>query len=79
MGMLDYVTFKCPHCGEIAEDQTKAGKCILKTYPLKDKEKGVKDHEFIGVLSEMKAFGLLCDKCGEMSKLKLECNYEIVT
>ena len=27
MGMFDRVNFKCPHCGEIVEAQSKSGPC----------------------------------------------------
>lgn len=34
MGMFDYVRARCPNCGEIIEEQSKAGPCQLKDYNL---------------------------------------------
>ena len=33
MGMFDTVVFRCCHCGEKMEIQSKEGLCELKTYP----------------------------------------------
>jgi hypothetical protein len=32
MGMFDTITFSCPHCGALVEEQTKAGECSLTNF-----------------------------------------------
>ena len=32
MGMFDWFRFRCPNCGELIEEQSKAGPCELNEY-----------------------------------------------
>jgi len=36
MGVYDSVEFNCPHCGTTLTEQSKAGRCELRTYKLDD-------------------------------------------
>jgi hypothetical protein len=36
MGMFDTVKFRCPACGAVIVEQSKAGECTLHEYPSED-------------------------------------------
>jgi DNA-directed RNA polymerase subunit RPC12/RpoP len=90
MGMFDFTYFKCPKCGEITEDQSKASDCNLDRYyfgdiayevPLKKDE----DDELISaepvnleILAEASKYGLVCEHCNHKFKPKLNPSYTFV-
>lgn len=61
MGMFDYVRARCPKCGEMIEEQSKAGPCQLNDYTLYDAPPAV-----IGDLADEEWWCKACD-----SRLKL--------
>lgn len=64
MGMFDYVRARCPDCGEVIEEQSKAGPCQLKDYTL--------DNAPASVLEDMAQEEWWCNHCESRWALGLQ-------
>ena len=82
MGMFDYIHFKCPKCGGIAEDQTKADDCNLVHYytpevrPMLGDDEEREDWEPAThiILAHAERYGLECNYCGYEVQVRLACH-----
>jgi predicted RNA-binding Zn-ribbon protein involved in translation (DUF1610 family) len=72
MGMFDYINAPCPKCGEINEDQTKLGPCILNIYNIEDAEIDLE----AAYLYDGQEFE--CESCGTKYKTKNICKPKII-
>lgn len=64
MGMFDTVTVKCPKCGEVNEEQSKMGDCLLRTWPIED----CPDTDVVEDVVEK--FPIDCINCGYLIRLR---------
>lgn len=70
MGMFDSVWVECPSCETENEIQTKAGKCVLAEYRVKDAPPWI--------LAAISHKDVKCSACGKVYSLKVERpNFEI--
>ncbi len=83
MGMFDYVHYKCPSCGELVEEQSKAADCDLNHYFLGDIAYELPEFKDcydeieeilpapLEILAEVQRYGLTCTHCGTHTKIRL--------
>jgi transcription elongation factor Elf1 len=63
MGMYDTILFNCPACNAEIQEQSKAGKCIMKTYSA--------DSIPLNIAMDIDGNDLLCHECGKHFKISL--------
>jgi len=73
MGVYDTLRFKCPSCGEVTSEQSKAGDCCLNYFTLKDAP--------LVVIADIHDDGekdkLFCEKCNVQLRLVVRFHVEV--
>jgi len=64
MGMFDEIEIKCPHCGKITIEQSKASHCLLDRYNLENAP--------TSILEELEQCGTNCQHCGKHIHIEIK-------